>query len=224
MMTEQPELEEPRRPIGPWIGGSVVLLATGLLAAVILFGGRTLIEPPPLSRGDEHPGVGRTLATFELEPLTGDGQPITAENLLDRVTLVNFWGTWCGPCIEEFPHIQELEQHYRSQPDFQFLSVSCSDDGDDEDLAADTAYFVRRMRVEFPTYHDADRITRKAIIQTVGEFGYPTSLLIGRDGKIKAVWVGYAPGLEKQMRELIDRELAAGTAELPVSEGKKARG
>jgi thiol-disulfide isomerase/thioredoxin len=224
MMTEQPELEEPRRPLGPWVGGGVVLVATGILAAVILFRGRTLIEPLPLPRGDEHPGVGRTLASFELEPLTGDGPLITVQSLPDHVTFVNFWGTWCGPCIEEFPHLQELEQHFRGQPGFQFVSVSCTNDGADEGLAADTANFVRRMRVEFPTYHDADRMTRKAIMQTVGDFAYPTSLLIGRDGKIKAVWVGYAPGVEKQMREIIDRELQALPADVPVSDGKQVRG
>ena len=40
------------------------------------------------------------------------------------MTLVNFWGPWCPACGIEFPHLVELEEHFRTDPNFQFLSVS----------------------------------------------------------------------------------------------------
>jgi thiol-disulfide isomerase/thioredoxin len=209
MMTEHPELDEPPRSLTPWIAGGVVLVAAGLLATFVLSQGGSFVEEPPLSRGDEHPAVGKPVETLELAPLTGDAAPLSVNDLAGRVTFINFWGTWCQPCLIEFPHLQELEQHFRSQADFQFVSVSCSDDGDDTRLAEDTADFLKRAQADFPTFQDADVVTRRAVNQIVGGFAYPTSLIIGRDGRIKAVWVGYAPGIEKQMREILDRELAA---------------
>jgi thiol-disulfide isomerase/thioredoxin len=221
MMTEHQELDEPRRSPTPWIAGAVVLVAAGLLAVVVVTQGRGLVDEPPLPRGDEHPGVGKSLEHVDLQPLTGDPPVLAAEDLAGRVTFMNFWGTWCDPCVYEFPHIKELEQHFRDRPDFRFVSVSCTSDGaSDRYLADETSDFLQRSQVDFATYHDPDAVTRKGIFHTVGDFAYPTSLVVGRDGKIKAVWIGYSPGLEKQMREIIERELAAETDDPPASEGR----
>jgi thiol-disulfide isomerase/thioredoxin len=223
MMSEHPELEAPRSSPTPWIAGGVVLIAAGLLGVVVVLLGRGPVDEPPLPRADEHPAVGKRLENVDLQPLTGDPPAISAADLSGRVTLINFWGTWCPPCKIEFPHIQELEQHFRANADFRFVSVSCANDRDDEQyLAEETAVFLNREQVEFPTYHDPDVVTRREIMRVVGDFAYPSTLIIGRDGLIKAVWVGYAPGIEKQMREIIDRELAAAATAGEVTSPDKA--
>lgn len=209
MMSEHKELEAPRSSPTPWIAGGVVLIAAGLLAVVVVSQGRGLVEEPPLPRADEHPAVGKRLENVDLQPLTGGPEAISGAELSGHITLINFWGTWCPPCKIEFPHIKELEQHFRLNADFRFVSVSCADGAFDKHLAEETADFLKQAQVEFPTFHDPDTVTRREIMRVVGEFAYPTTLIIGRDGLIKAVWIGYAPGIEKQMREILDRELAA---------------
>jgi thiol-disulfide isomerase/thioredoxin len=225
MMSELPELEEPPRSLTPWIGGGVVLVAAGVLAFVVYAYRGSWSEAIQLPRGDEHAAVGQQLQTLSLQPLTGSASEgsesvLSEADLAAHVTLINFWGTWCPPCLDELPHIKELEQHFRSHPDFRFVSVSCSNDpADDAYLAEETAEFMRRTRTEFPTYQDENADTRRAIYRLANEFAYPTTLIIGRDGLIKAMWVGFAPGIEKQMREILERELAAVPADqMPADE------
>ena len=51
------------------------------------------------------PGIGVPLAELRLQPLSGDGPPVSLADLRGSVVLLNFWGTWCPPCLRELPHI-----------------------------------------------------------------------------------------------------------------------
>src|SRR5262245_46062682 len=120
--------EPTRSAIWPWL---LIIVA---LTAVIAF--RALGPSAPPNHGELHPAVGTTITAFHLEPLTGDSRKAEASDLIGKVTLVNFWGPWCGACAVEFPHLVELEQHFRKQQDFQFFSVSSNPNPLDEtDLA-----------------------------------------------------------------------------------------
>src|ERR1700753_3399672 len=59
-----------------------------------------------------HSAAGEKFVGWKLQPLTGVSQPLVAEETQGKVVLINFWGTWCPPCREEFPHIEELAHHY----------------------------------------------------------------------------------------------------------------
>ncbi len=209
MFSEQREFDTPPpRSRIPWIAAGVVLLAAGLLTIAVL-GGRgdpALVEQPHM--GAQHPAVGKRLERLELQPLTGDPPPLALEDLQGRVTLINFWGPWCRPCVVEFPHLKDLELHFRSQLDFQFVSVSCSNgSGSDEHMAGGTAQFLNQQNADFPTHRDADGVTRRAVIQATVDFAFPTTLVLGRDGTIRGLWIGYAPGVEKLIREVVKQSL-----------------
>ena len=205
MLSEQPEFDTPPpRSLTPWIAVGIVAVAAGLLFLAVRGGGFRGVELP---RGDEHPAVGQRLTRLSLEPLTGDPPPISLDDLQGRVTLINLWGPWCRPCAIEFPHLKELAQHFRQHEDFRFVSISYAN-GADEQLATDTVRFLKQQRAEFPTYTDPSDRTRRRLIDVVGQIGFPTTILIGRDGAIRAVWPGYADGLERQMREVTEKVLA----------------
>jgi thiol-disulfide isomerase/thioredoxin len=162
-------------------------------------------------RGRRHPAVGTRLQDIALEQLTGDARPITTADLGGKVTLINFWGPWCGPCAIEFPHLIELQEHFRGHSDFQFLSVSSNPDPrDDRGLAESTREFLRQQRASIPTYRDSAGRTTIALIHTarLERFGYPTTVLLDRDGVIRALWTGYRPGDERSMRAIIEVVLA----------------
>jgi thiol-disulfide isomerase/thioredoxin len=221
MLSEQREFETPRaKGQMSWLAVGVVVVAAGVLTWVVL-SRRTSNDQPMLDPdvGPNHPAVGRRLVTLELQPLTGDAAELSADDLQGRVTLLNFWGPWCPPCQVEFPHLVELEQHFRPRADFRFVSVSCSNEpGADEHMAEETTQFLRRERADFPTYRDADGTTREAILELVGQFAYPTTLLVGREGDIRAVWVGYASGMEQQMRQVVEEVLSEPVTDSPASE------
>jgi len=156
--------------------------------------------------GTSHPAVGRRLPQLELKPLTGDGRPISLVDLAGRVSLIDFWGTWCPPCAEELPHIAALAAKYASQADFQVLAVSCASDNRNEDLAQiseQTNAFLHNFKINLPTYADPGSVSRRGV-DLVAEFvGYPTTIILDRRGVIRGMWVGYRPGYERQIEKVV---------------------
>ena len=157
-----------------------------------------------------HPAVGRKVSLVELQPLTGEAEQVRLGDLQGKVSLVNFWGPWCGPCILEFPHLAELQQHYEGRGDFRFVSVSCSGGpGDDKAMEATTAAFLAEHQAKFPTYRDAESVTRAHLTDVTGTggFAYPTTVLLGRNAEIRGLWLGHRDGDEIEMKRLVDAEL-----------------
>jgi thiol-disulfide isomerase/thioredoxin len=129
-------------------------------------------------------------------------EPIRFENLSGKVTVLNFWGTWCPPCIQEFPHIVALRDKYHDQPAFNLVSVSCpgSPLTTDEQLKLETIEFLKLRGVEMPVYANPKH---KPFID-----GYPTTILTDRSGIVQNVWQGYEPGMEEEIQEAVERQLA----------------
>jgi thiol-disulfide isomerase/thioredoxin len=206
----------PNEPVRPGGNGCFVLLllALGLVIAVGVLVGLAVKVFLPLWQegraGKDHPAVGQRLATIELVPLTGDGQPVRAADLAGKVVVLNFWGTWCPPCIQELPHIAALEKHYRGRDDFRLLAVSCGRGlGEDRDaLRRETANLLAQKGLDLPTYADPGQATRAAVNEAGGFGGYPTTLVLDRRGTIRGGFTGYAPGVELQLERLVEKLLA----------------
>lgn len=188
--------------------GPLIWLLIGLAAAMAALVVWRNFGPQPLheSRG-KHPAVGKEFTAVSLQPLTGDGRAVTAAEMAGKVTLINFWATWCGPCKLEFPALLELEEHFRGQRDFQFLSVSGG--LDDSMLRDSTVQFLQQQRTELRTFQDPNDQTKQKLVFAAGleGFAFPTTVLIGRDGTIRGLWIGYAPGDERHVRDSIEAEL-----------------
>ena len=165
----------------------------------------------------EYPGVGQPLPLLELQPLTGTSDGISIKDIRGKVTLINYWGPWCGFCIQEFPDLIHLWDNFRGNPDFQFLSVSSggSPKEDITDLREQTQKFLNSREVTFPTYVDADGASRQMLMSLVDMdgFGYPTTVLLDRNAVIRAVWVGYIPGSEREMETVVSKLLAETSSE-----------
>jgi cytochrome c biogenesis protein CcmG, thiol:disulfide interchange protein DsbE len=192
-----------RWPVWPW----VVLLVVAAMLAAYQFSGSSGRN----DAGENHPGVGTRIAKLRLEPLTGGGSPVTVADLQGKVTLINFWGPyWCPPCLEEFPHLVEIEQHFRGNKRFQFLSISCSGGpGSGEEIGPLTAQFLEEHRAKFPTYRDPYQRFAQHLEQVakLDGFVFPTSLVVDQRGVIRGLWAGYLPGDERQMHALLERTL-----------------
>jgi thiol-disulfide isomerase/thioredoxin len=160
----------------------------------------------------EQPGVGQPLPMLELQPLTGATDGISLKDLRGKVTLINYWGPWCGYCIQEFPHLVELWDKNRGNADFAFVSVSSggSPKEDVTELRQQTQRFLDSRSATFPTYVDPDGANRQILmsIADMDGFGYPTTVLLDRNGIIRAIWLGYEPGTETEMEQLVSKLLA----------------
>lgn len=201
-----PAATPPRRRSDAWWLAS----ATIVLVAIII---SKLLSPTNTNRAaTAYPGVGRPLPLLELQPLTGTSQGISLSDIRGKVTLINYWGPWCGFCIQEFPDLMQLWDNYRGNSDFEFLSVSSggSPKEDVADLRQQTQNFLNSRSVTFPTYVDREGASRQMLMSIVDMdgFGYPTTVLLDRSAVIRAVWIGYIPGSEREMEQVISKLLA----------------
>jgi len=114
--------------------------------------------------------VGRAARDFAL---TLDGKPARLSDMRGKVVVLDFWATWCQPCVEETPSLNELQSRIAPQGGM-VLGVSLDEDASAYDQ------FLAANHVIFPTYRDAS----KKIALDYGTFMYPETYLIGRDGRI----------------------------------------
>jgi thiol-disulfide isomerase/thioredoxin len=197
-----------RRPRLKFSMGTWVLL---VIAIGFGFAWKLVIEPKmQLRQATEHVGVGQPLPVLELAPLTGATESLSLESLRGKVALVNFWGTWCPPCREEFPHMVDLWEEFRGNPEFALVSVSCTQ-ADKEPMDAlreETKKFLAQQGTNMPTYADSQGVSRRILESVIGGLAFPTTILLDRDGIIRAVWVGYGSGDQKQMERMVEKLLA----------------
>ena len=211
---DQADRQPPVSPSrGCFLGASLTVLGGVLLVsfgAVLAFRYLPMLIQGPLDLGEEG-AVGQRLPDLKLQPLTGAAEPVTLDSLAGQVVVVNFWGTWCGPCRMELPHIAHLQEVFGSRPDFRLLAVSCSPPGSDQtldQLRSETEATLRRSKFDMPTYADRGMVTRRAFDSVESFRGYPTTLVMDREGVIRRVWVGFDPGMPDQIESLINQLLA----------------
>ena len=120
-------------------------------------------------------GINAPAPDFTLASITG--HQITLSQYRGKPVLVNFWATWCGPCIEEMPIIQSrFEQHY---PDLVVLAV------EDGSTAKEIDQVRRELGTSFRILRGAPEVMRQYNITA-----FPTSYFIDEDGIIRSVVVG----------------------------------
>jgi len=133
---------------------------------------------------------------FALPNLTGD--TVTLARYLGRVTLVNFWASWCDPCREEFPHMGALYRDF-ARKDFDIAAIS--DDVDDGKMRA----FVREFGPPFPILVGGGQMKG-----TYHYRGLPYSVLLDRHGLIVQRIFGFGGAAEfRALRETIAKEIRA---------------
>jgi thiol-disulfide isomerase/thioredoxin len=159
---------------------------------------------PGGNQGTNHPAAGQPVVPHDLEPLTGADEPFTSANLRGKVTLINLWGTWCGPCEEEFPYLVAIYQSFKSQRNFQYVSVSYP--GEPQPLSKlreDTKEFLARQRAGHATYYDPAGQTAVALAMIEVQNAFPTTLLIDGQGILRGVWQGYNRASMSEIEELV---------------------
>jgi peroxiredoxin len=170
---------------------SLSLVLVPLRAALLL--GMLLMAVRPVSAAGQL--VGAPAPDFALRSLAGGTQRLSEH--LGEVVIINFWATWCGPCRQEMPLLDELYTKYR-RAGLVLLGVSVDED---PERAAEMA---RTLQVSYPVLFDA----RKQV-STAYQLGVmPMTVLIDREGVVRDVSEGYKPGYEARyadkLRELLN--------------------
>jgi peroxiredoxin len=150
------------------------VMATLLATATVLAAG-----------GDTGPAPAFTLATLS-------GEQAALSQYKGQVVLVNFWATWCGPCQQEMPLLEQMYKKYQPAG-FTLIGVNV-----DKEAAPVKALLARRP-VSFPVLLDPANEVSKAY--HVDEM--PSSVIIDRKGQIRYIHRGYKPGDENEYQDRI---------------------
>jgi peroxiredoxin len=133
-------------------------------------------------------------ATPPLELTDVDGKSHRLADYGGKVVLVNFWATWCGPCREEMPSMEELRASLQGRP-FVVLAVNVGEGG------RVARGFADKMSLRFPLLLDRDTKTTKAW----GARILPASFVIGPDGVIRYSYLGAVDWTAAEVRTAIER-------------------
>lgn len=129
-----------------------------------------------------------------------NGRPLSSKDLYGRVVLLDFWASWCGPCLTAMPQVQKLAERFADKP-VSIIGIN-SDELDD---VAKARRFVKRKGITFRQYMDTDA----AVTKVYQPPGIPYSVLIDRTGVVRYTHVGLMPRFESEMARKIEDLLAA---------------
>ena len=124
-----------------------------------------------------------------------DGKSLELASLRGQVVLIDFWASWCGPCLQELPHLQKL--HVANQPKGLHAIAVNVDEG--AELARESA---KKIGLTMPIG------INDGLDDHFGVRILPTVLLADRSGRIRGRWDGYRAGLENTIDEKVQRLLA----------------
>ncbi len=121
-----------------------------------------------------------------------NGQPVTLSELRGQVVMINFWASWCGPCRQEMPLLEQIHQRYEPLG-FTLLAVNV------EESSADGQAFLRERPVSFPVLYDP----KNSISKLYDVVAMPSTVLIDRQGNVRYLHHGFKPGYENDYQDQV---------------------
>ncbi len=162
------------------------------------------IEPAPEggggsgagATGTESPLVGKPAPDFELELVAG--KTFHLADSKGKVVVLDFWATWCGPCIQAMPQVEKVTGEF-DEKDVQLVAVNLQEAPDQ------IKAMLERHQLKIPRVAlDKDG----AIAEKYQAHAIPQTVIIGRDGNVARLFVGGGPQLGDQLREAIKSTMA----------------
>ena len=134
------------------------------------------------------PSVGNSAPDFELQNI--EGNSVKLSDLRGKVVGINFWATWCAPCVYEMPMFQEMYEEY--SPDLEILAIN---NQESKDVVLP---FLEEMGLSYEILYDPEA----EVALKFQVIGFPTTYFVDREGVIRAVHVGVMN--EDQFRDYME--------------------
>jgi cytochrome c biogenesis protein CcmG/thiol:disulfide interchange protein DsbE len=192
---------------------SALAVASGLAIILACDGGEAGADSsPPVAAA---PAAGPTPAsrTYEMAPdfrlPSVAGGEVQLSDLRGKVVLIDFWATWCGPCVKGIPHLNELYSEHKGAG-FEIVGVSV-DQGRGGRTGIETVkQFVKSTPIDYTlVMADASTATSYGGIRSI-----PTAFLVDRNGKVRHKYVGLQPAhvFERDVKALLEETVEASTS------------
>jgi thiol-disulfide isomerase/thioredoxin len=122
------------------------------------------------------------------------GKNLKLSEMTGNVVLINFWASWCGPCREEMPLLNDLHKKYEPLG-FTVLGINVEED------ARNARGFLKNFPVDFPVLLD----NKNQVSKQYNVIAMPTTVVVDRDGKMRFLHKGYKPGDEEKYRKMVKK-------------------
>ena len=132
--------------------------------------------------------------------VTTSGESVSLEKYRGKVVMIDFWQTWCLPCVEELPHLRALQAKYRNQG-LVILGIVGKADKDDSRVLPE---LMRENKIDYPILIDE----KGMVASQYSVSGYPHVFVIDRKGKLAFDKLGYQRGEEEVLEKEVRRTLA----------------
>jgi thiol-disulfide isomerase/thioredoxin len=123
------------------------------------------------------------------------GNTISLSALKNKVVFVNYWATWCPPCLAEMPSINKLREKFRNDPQVVFVMVDVDDD------FAKSKAFLKKNDYDLPLYNSVS-----AFPDTLLDGSIPATLVFGKDGSLKYKHTGPTNYSDESFAEFLKNE------------------
>lgn len=157
---------------------------------------------PTLAVGDKAPALDIS-HWLKMNDTSKNAEPVTTF-AADTIYVVEFWATWCGPCLQAMPHIAELQEQYR---DYNVEVIGISDEPLQKVvgfLAQDHPQMDDQTWFDVLSYNlatDPDRSVYTDYMTAAGYTGIPRAFIVGRDGVIE--WTGHPMSMDEPLEQIV---------------------
>ena len=169
-------------------------------SSVIVLVGIALISVSACYHGSKPSSIGKSAPEFTIQ----DGEhSVSLSQYRGKIVVLNFWATWCPPCVEEMPSLVQLQKKFQNK-DVTVLAVSVDDDAD--------AYhkFLKDHAIDLLTVRDpggpkTDQGVTAAVASRYGTFKFPETYIIDRNGVIRRKFIGPIDWSQQEIVEYLSR-------------------
>ncbi len=133
-----------------------------------------------------------------------NGKPVSLESFRGKTVIVDFWATWCGPCIASFPAMQAAVNKYKNDPDVEFLFIHTREQDEQKMATAKAAKFITDNNYSFNVLMDL-KDPATGVNKVVTDFkvkGIPAKFVIDKNGNIRFAISGFSGGIDSTVEEI----------------------
>ncbi|MGH9903023.1 MAG: TlpA disulfide reductase family protein, partial [Pyrinomonadaceae bacterium] len=179
-------------------------------------------EIDPFRPGRDAAGGGASAATTTAPEIKAvewvDQSPVKLSDLRGQVVLLDFWATWCGPCVVTIPHLNKLHKKYKDRGLTVIGLTRYYGEAEGREMTPqEELAFLRQFKKKFGVGYGFAVADSEINRETYGVAGIPTAVLIDRRGAVRHIIHGVYPGSDEELtsavRKLLDEPVNAVTGD-----------